>query len=44
MCYHQAEVLDLKTEVCSLKNKMLQSEQKLIEEISSKSMFINSLE
>lgn len=40
----QNEILDLKTEICALKNKLLQVEQRRIEEANTKNIQISQLE
>ena len=39
-----SEMLDLKTEICTLKNKFLQQDQKRIQEVTSKNLQISQLE
>ena len=39
-----ADVLDLKSELYSLKNKSLQAEQRLKEEITQKNILVSNLE
>ena len=39
-----SELLDLKTEICTLKNKFLQQDQKRIQEVTSKNLQISQLE
>ena len=41
---NQNEILDLKTEICSLKNKLLQVEQRRIEEANAKNLKLSQLE
>eukprot|EP00347_Sterkiella_histriomuscorum_P010960 403374280 len=42
--HNQNEVLDLKTEICNIKQKLLQAEQKRVEDINVKNMLIQKSE